>query len=252
MKYKNLYIAFILFIISTIVLYKYTAKEKEITKMKKYIIESDVQKKIADGKYSKLVNTYANQKDLNNQLRKENQILYDTIKLKGERILSITNTEITFKGKISKGTPLVKVSDSTFNFTSYYPEKKDYFIKYDGKVNTVSKTVDEKWSFTKFKLDIILTERKDGIWDSYIDAPKFVEVSNIKINSLPPIKYSSPQTRRVNPLNIYGGTGYITDLTKTKGGEIYLQGGVGFKGKIIILGQVTTNKTAGVGLLYKF
>lgn len=252
-KTRESYYIVAILVIGSIFLLKYNIdinnKEKENIILKKEIISKDKLVKIGEGKYSKLVNYYNSNSDLLNQLKKENKLLYDTIKARGEKPLSNTGFSIGFKPKDTI-TEISVISDTVFKFSSYYPKEENYFIKYDGNVNTKTKLIKENWSFNKMKISVVLTEKENGLWDTYIDAPEFANISDVKINSLPPKEFT-PKTDRPKTFGLYGGGGIRTNLDNIGSKSLVLKGGLSVKDKIIITGDFGTDKTVGAGILIK-
>ncbi len=249
-----LFVAVILF--AGYFIFKYFALRNETTKtitmLQQEIIAKDTTIFLIKGKYSKLVNTFATTLQLKNQAEANYKILSDTIKKRNEKILSITSADIKFNDKHGTTTALIPQTkgDTTFTFTSYYPDKIKYLAKFTGNVNTNTKTVGENWDFQKFQLGLILTQRKDGLWDYYIDAPEYAVVSNVKINSLPPTTYAPAAANKI--FGLYGGFGIRTGINNLGGtNHLVIKGGVSFKDKFILTGDAATDKTVGLGFLIK-
>lgn len=213
--------------------------------LEKELIKSDTLKKVAEGKYAKLVNTYSNKQELEDELKEKNNTILQLIKKNKERVLSKTDVHLTFKNKKDTSS-IVKTSDSTFNFKSYYPNKDSSFINYIGNVNIHDKIVNGEWVFSELKINLILTQRQDGLWNNYFDGPSFIKLNNMTINSLPAKKYIIPVKDKL--FNIYGGLGYRTNFDKS---NIILKGGIGIKNKVIFEADAGTDKTIGGGILIK-
>ncbi len=247
----------VIILIAGYFIFRYYSLKVESTQtinlLQQEIIKRDTTIQIVKGKYSKLVNTFATAKQLQKQVEANNKLLADTIKARNEKILSITTANIKFADKKGTVTSLIPLNngDTTFTFSSYYPNKDKYMAKFTGDVNIKSKKVGETWEFQKFPLGIILTQRKDGLWDYYVDAPEYAEVSNIKINSLPPTEYSKP---KVPVFGLWGGLGVrsnVNRLGSMNNKDIVIKGGVSVKNKFILTGDVATDKTVGLGFLIK-
>ncbi len=227
------------------------ALEKQNETLKKEVLAKDTLQKLADGKYSKLVNTFNSTNDLNKILKTELSVIYDSIKNRKEKVLSINQNNITFKPKTN--TVIVYVNkDSTYSFTSFYPQKDKYFIKYNGTLDTKSKTVTDDWSFTNFNLNVVMTQRKDGLWDSYLDGPEFLKVNSIKVNSLPAKDYI-PTAEKQKLFVLYGGLGIRgnTDLN-VNNKDLLIKGALTIKNKYMIQADYGTDKKVGVGVLVNF
>lgn len=251
------YIIILLVIIGGIFLYiKYTVNLDEAKKqniiLQKELIAKDTLQLLADGKYAKLINNFKSQSDLNKQLSDSNKLLSDTIKARNERILLISKSNITFKNQKGTVTPIIEnTKDSTYTFSSYYPNQPDYFIKYDGLLNLKNKTVTDAWTFGNLDLNIIVTERKDGLWDSYIDGPKFLKVKSTQVNSLP-VSQIVPKIDQPKTFVLYGGLGLRgnTDMNVSNK-DLLIKGGLTIKNNFLIESDFGTDKKVGLGLMFK-
>lgn len=224
-------------------------KQNEI--LKKEIIAKDTLQKLADGKYSKLVNTYNSASDLNKILRDSMKLVSDSISKRKERVLFVDQNNITFKNKTGKSVAVAN-SDSTYSFSSYYPDKTNFFIQHDGILNTKTKSVADAWKFSNVNLNVVVTERKDGLWDSYIDGPDFLKVNSVKVNSLPAEKYV-PKSEQPKSLVFYGGLGLRgnPDVIITNK-DLLIKGAITYKDKYMIQADYGTDKKVGLGVLVSF
>lgn len=254
-KYKN-YIIWIVVIgvIAFFALKIYSSFNKvneENTLLKKEILAKDTLDQIAPGKASKLDNTFATAGDLNTQQKTQDASLLDTIKKRNETILSLSNIVLSMQNQ-KQITPVIENKDSTYSFTSYYPKKDSAFIQYDGNLNTKTKQLNDTWSFNPLKVNVTLTQRKDGLWDTYLDAPTFVKIDSIKVNSLPPAKYV-PTAQQQKLFVLYGGLGVRgntnSDMTNK---SLLLKGAVSIKDKVLIEADYGTDNKVGAGVLVKF
>lgn len=185
-------------------------KDHQIRELRIELIEADSLKKIEEGKYTKLVNYYSTRKDVNASVKKSSPEIHKEIKKGGGKILSNTSMGISLKDK-EEIIPIKNPIDSIYKFTSHYPNDKSPFITYDGKLNVRTKKMDTKWTFRTLPINIILTENTNGLWSTYVDAPEFVEINNLYVESLPPTKYL-PSTSKEPAIKLYGGFGIRTSL----------------------------------------
>lgn len=256
-KYKTVLFSLIL-CVGVLVLFKiftYNDIAAENSALKLEILKKDSLIQHGEGEYSKLVNYYSTKTILNNQVKESSPNLFNVIKDNKETILSNTSANLTFKPK--SGTVVIKdeniQKDSIFSFSSFYPSKEKAFIKYDASVNPSQKTVDEKWTFNELKINVILTEKENGLWNTYLDAPEYVTVNNITVNSLPPTAYSSQTIK--NPLiKFYIGAGArsntqnIKDYTKLTPTANAI---MSIADKVLLEGNIGTDKQIGAALLIK-
>lgn len=237
-------------------IFKYFALKREttsqITLLQNEIIQKDTTIKIYQGKYSKLVNDLNSANQLKTEAQKNYKLIYDTLTKRNEQILSITSANIKFISKT--GTTDIKptTKKDSFYFVSYYPNPTNYMARFTGNLNMETMKITENWDFQKFKLGLILTQRKDGLWDYYVDAPEYAEVSNVTVNSLPPTAYN-PVTNKL--FGLWGGLGLRTSINNfgsINNKNLVFKGGLSIKNNTIFMGDVSTDKTVGIGFLVKF
>jgi uncharacterized membrane-anchored protein YhcB (DUF1043 family) len=166
--------------------------------LKKSILVLDKLQKERDGQYSKLVNYYASEKQLLNQLKADNLSLYKSIKKQDERLLSISNAVITLDSKIVKGFGEIDKKDTNkINFSLKYPDEKDPFIFWNGWVNKRTAAYEGNFSFGKLPISVVLTEESRGLWKSRIVGPEWLRVDSMNVNSLPPVEYAIEEPRKI-------------------------------------------------------
>jgi uncharacterized membrane-anchored protein YhcB (DUF1043 family) len=228
-----------------------------VSKLQKEILSKDSTIKLTDGKYSKLVDNFKTVSELKNQVQTENKVLYDSIKKRNEKLLSMTSSFEQFKNKKGTFTKLIPTttdSDTTFTFSSFYPKQENYMAKFTGNINTKTKTVGEIWEFQKMKLGLILTQKDDGLWDYYVDAPDYAIISNVKVNSLPAKDYL-PNEDKIKIFGLWAGLGLRTDVSNLgtiNNKNLVLKAGVSIKDKFVLIGDASTDKTIGLGFMVKF
>lgn len=222
--------------------------DREIDELKKSIIASDKLTKEANGRYAKLVDYYASERDLMKELKESNRDLYKTIKEQDERLLSITNSIITLDSKIVQGFAKPDPVDTNkLNLSLKYPDEKDPFVYWDGWVNKQTAAYKGTFTFGKLPIQIILTEESRGLWKSRIVGPEWLKVDSLSIKSIPPEEYSS-----VKPKNIQWlvGASYVYNLNSTGQGLGVNFGLNLFDRHNVILGANTLNQVS-VGYTYK-
>jgi hypothetical protein len=181
--------------------------DHETSDLKKSIIASDKLVKEADGRYSKLVNYYASERTLINDLKESNIELYKTIKQQGEKILNITSAVISLDKKVVQGFGKQDPLDTNkLNLSLKYPSEIDPFIFWDGSINKHTAEYNGIFSFGKLPVKIILTEEKRGLWKSRLVGPEWLKVDSMSILSLPPELYPTVKPKNIQWL--VGGTYY--------------------------------------------
>lgn len=224
---------------------KLKSRDKENEILKKEILAKDTLINHGNGDYSKLVNNFETQKSLNDSLKKNNKELYDIIKKNGEK--TISNTSIVFvpidKDTESKGT--IDKKDSTFSYNAFYPDEKKPFISYKSKINLNTQEVKSSWKFNPIDVNIVVTEKENGMWNSHIDAPDYFKVNKLTVNALPKEEIANVKTKKID---FYGGVGVIKINENIKP-TINL--GIGNK-KWLLTGGYGGKETYNVGLMRKF
>lgn len=223
--------------------------ESEIKELKKLIIKSDKLTKEAEGRYAKLVNYYASEKDLKNELKDLNKELYRTIKKQDERLLSISQAIITLESEISAGFGSIDKEDSTkINLALKYPTKGDPFVFWDGKVNRLTAEYKGEFTFGKLPIQIVVTEESRGLWKHRIIGPEWLKVDSLSINSLPPAEYVPIEPRKIQWL--VGGT-FNKSLIPTVPNSIGVNVGLNlFENHNILVGANSAQQVS-VGYYYK-
>ena len=219
--------------------------EKIIQEGNKMVIELDKTTKESDGQYSKLVNYFNSEKDLNQELKKQNKDLYNLIKEQDEKLLVLNNSILSLKGQLDEGFGVVNEEDTNkIDIKLKYPNDEDNFITWDGYVNRENAFYKGEWKFGELPLQVIMTETNRGLWKSRLVGPKWLKVDSIEVNSLPlPIK------KEESNFSLILGGGYINSFNNTIPNAVTIGAGLRFKDhKIIING--TTNQSIGFSYYY--
>ncbi len=252
-KYKSFFLIFLF--CASIIFYlsrRVITIDNQLVKLQMELIQKDTLLKITEGKYRKVVNTYTSPKDLKEIVRKNSGEISKIIINNKEKVLSNTNVNLTFKGKMD--TIFVTKKDSLYTFSSFYPKSPDPFIQFDGVLNTNNNKLTENWKFNDVKLNIVLTEKENGLWNTYLDAPEYVKVNSMTINSLPPKEYT-PKAEKAKLFNLYGGLGVrsgINTLKNFKDKDITVNGAITIKNKVMVQLNYGTDNKIGTGFLVKF
>jgi len=218
--------------------------EEIIQEGNKMIVKLDKTTKEGDGQYSKLINYFNTEKDLNRELKDQNKDLYNLIKKQDEKLLVLNNSILSLKGQINEGFGSVNQEDTNkIDIELNYPNDKDNFITWDGYVNKENSFYKGEWKFGKLPLQVIMTETNRGLWKSRLVGPKWLTVDSIEVNSLP-----LPVKDKKSNLSLILGGGYIKSFNETPN-AVSIGAGIRFKDhKLIING--TTNQSVGFSYYY--
>lgn len=229
---------------------KYSQIQKElrdeINSGNKAILSMDKTTKESQGQYAKLVNYFNSEKDLNNQLKEQNENLYRLIKKQDERLLMINNTIVTLEGKMMEGFGTINRDDTNkIDLKLTYPDKEKSFITWNGFVNRKTAFYKGEFSFGKLPLQIILTETERGIWKSRLIGPEWLIVDSMDINSL-----ALPTPEKVSNWGLFFGGGFNKSFASTIPNSFSLDVSLLYKRHMLML-EVTSNRQVGLKYLYK-
>jgi hypothetical protein len=222
---------------------KINAILNDIQSQKKDIVLLSKTVKESDGHYSKLVNNFNTQKEINDILLKSNKDLFNVLKKNDEKLISISNTLLTLKPVKDSGDVLI---DSNYiNMNIFYPSQKDWFINWNGIIDTKLKKYNGNWLFSKINLTAVLTETKAGFWKSRIVGPEFLIIDSIEVNSLKPELIIDKKP----PLfSFYVGGGYRDNILSNNR-NLLLSTGVAIKTKNLILLDYSTDNNYSIKYL---
>lgn len=182
----------------------------QLIDIKKSIIASDSLKKEAAGQYAKLVDYYKTEHDLLNNLRENNDSLYQIIHTNGERVLNITRSLISLDKKVVSGFGKPDPLDTNnLNLSLRYPSETSPFVLWDGSINKNTAAYRGKFSFGQMPLGIVLTEESRGLWKTRLIGPSWLRVDSLSVISIPQDEYTPLEPKKVQFL--VGGT-YFTKL----------------------------------------
>lgn len=152
---------------------------------KEFILKSDSLRLVKEGRYQKVVNDLNNQRDLNKKLKEENKELYKDIKDDNKLPISYTNIEAQPKNKVDTIIIRDTIKDGHYYkvFNDFYPNNEKPFITYKGEINNNS--VLGEFKFNPFELDLVISEKEKGIFEADLNAPEWLTVNSLEVNSLP-------------------------------------------------------------------
>jgi|32_taG_2_1085360.scaffolds.fasta_scaffold00081_26 hypothetical protein len=219
--------------------------EEIIQEGNKMIVQLDKTTKEGDGQYTKLVNYFNTEKDLNKDLKEQNKELYKLIKEQDEKLLILNNSIISLRGQLDEGFGSINEEDTNkIDIKLNYPNDEDNFITWDGFVNRENAFYKGEWKFGELPLQIIMTETNRGLWKSRLVGPKWLKVDSIEVNSLPlPIK------KEESNLSLILGGGYINSFNNTTPNAVSIGAGIRFKDHQLIING-TTNQSIGFSYYY--
>jgi len=200
------------------------------------LLRNDSLVKIKDGLYEKHVADSLTQRDLNR--------LIDSLKIpvKGT-VKQITRLAFQPKTQDTK-IDSIKVENDSIHFEDFYPQKKDYFTKYEGKLNTATKSGKGKFSFSPQNINLVITQEADKSYKVTAGVPEYFNITGLDVQSLP---IKEPE---INNWGTLLGGGLGKDF-KDNSWYLKVGGGIRYK-KVILQLSGATNKTVDVSTLIEF
>lgn len=234
---KNTVLRIVITLLILLPILRIIKDNKEIEKLRESIIQKDVLREVSDGHYQKLVNDMSNTRDILKSIKESNKELYELIEEGNKKPILHTQMEIEWKTKTDT---FYVEKDGKFDI--FYPNVEERFISYKGILK--DSTLKGDWTFNPIKLDLVISEMDNGIFEADLKGNKWVKVNSLKVNSLP----LSPTV--TSKFNWKVGGGAAIDPT---GVYMDIYGGVRLD-KLDILGRIqpSNNTQIGVGILYNF
>lgn len=159
------YILLILVIIVTSFIMCQREKEKFEDWKKKEIIKNDSLVKIDSTQYTKVIADTLTEKQLRNKIRD----LEIALRTKPKTVIETQLVPYPVEKRIDS----IVYVDGKLNLTDYYPQKKDYFVRYTA-VDTIG-----RFDFNPIKMSLVLSEDKDGVWRVDSKVPSFLQITDI-------------------------------------------------------------------------
>ena len=243
-QHKHNFLIFAVFValVSTLFLHKGCSnKEEEIDKERIYkqrILEQDSLRKIDSLNYERLVNDLYNERELKEDLRRENQQLYENLEKEKKKVVSYTKIVGKLKGKTS----VIYIKPEERLFHDYYPNSKEWFVHYFGEIYNDS--IIGHFEFQPLRLDLVITEKEKGLFQANLNAPSWLEITSLKVNTLP-LTYDYEKARVDNFDWLYGGGLGYSYLTRNP--YIGLNFGFRYKRSLFYL-QGNTNQSLFIGI----
>ena len=161
------------------------------TRLNNQISLNDTLKQEAESVYQKLAIEKASSAEVIENLKNSNKALYSVIKKKDEKIISLASTSIKWKNLYLQIVATdSSIIDSLGNIIRIVKFNRDYgFLKISGRTYTPPPTAKLDLQFQPITFDIIVTQRKDGLWNSRVsfseEYAKYLVVDDINVDVVP-------------------------------------------------------------------
>lgn len=226
---ENILVILVIILIFGLIINRWCYKKKIDEERRKYNIElirNDSLIKVSETQYSKLIADTLTISQLNKKVR---QLQID-LKAKPKVI-----TEIKYIPKeIEKEVEVVKVVGDTVKIEDYYPDKKNYFVKYENEVSIKDKKGTSKFSFSPLKVTSVVSQRNNGLFQIDFKTPEWLEISSVNIQSTPLEK------EKVKNFGLLIGAGIGRNFDENRN-NIRIESGIRLKKMYIDLGFNTSN-----------
>ena len=239
--YKLIIVALIIIGAFSFILIQNAGLKSDLVDYKKTILQKDSLQKIRDGEYTKLVNDLKSSNDLKKYIKEISDSTYQDIKRNKEKPLIIT--------KVTTIPKTIQTIDTVFidtlgvrTITSYYPNKDSMYIKHTSVIK--DKESKNTWEFSPLKLNVIVTQQKDGMYRARFVGPSWIEAQEVTVNSLP----LSSITERKFKFLLGASGGYDFNYRNVSAG-IYT--GFRYKNQIVLVNG-NTNKVVSLGYIKEF
>jgi hypothetical protein len=242
-KHNIFIFLFFVALIAVVLQYKFcTSEEQKMTAKelayKRQLIEQDSLRKVDSVTYARLVNDMYKERELSKVLETENKELYNKLKEQEQKVMSLT--KVVGKLKSQKSVIPIVNNEGQRYFEDYYPKKENYFVRYNAQIG--ENKVDGEFVFQPLHLDLVITEKQKGVYEAYLNAPSWLEISSLEVKSLP---LTSPSLRPDNFDWVFGGLVGYSYLDKRP--LLGVNGGFRYKKTLYFL-QGSTNQTLYLGV----
>lgn len=228
---------FILLFVGWLGYQHFDKKVKEVERRERIaVIARDSLVKVSDIQYRKLVADSLKQSELN-KLVKDLKIELDA----KPKIIEV----IKWKPRpVEKPTDDVVVKGDSINIRDYYPTKEKRFITYESKIDISTQKGTSVWAFESVEMTIVISQRKDGIFQADVKVPEWIEIGSIDIQATP--MELPPPDKFGWLLGVGGGTDFLTGAHFGR-----LGGGIRYK-KIYLNVGANTNSTMDATIQFEF
>jgi hypothetical protein len=210
--------------------------QKKDEAYKTEVLKNDSLQRISDTQYRKLV--------ADTLKLKEVQKLVDSLGIQLD-----TKPKVVFQTEfvpveIEKPVDSISIIDDIISIVDYYPQKENYFIRYQNKVSLLDKKGNSIFSFNPVDISIVLSQREDGLFQSDVKVPDFLSVGDVDIRSTP------LEPTGVDNFGLLLGAGLGKDF-KTEETFLRVSGGLRFKKFYLDVGA-NTNQVIDAGIKFEF
>lgn len=209
--------------------------KSQIGKQKELIFEKDSMITVKEGIYSKIVVDNNKQKEILKKLKSENKRLYKTIKNRKESPIIYKTVYAQPEKQIDTVIveKIIEREKEVILFTSNYPKVGKSYIQTTTKLT--GDTAITNWKFNPLRISLVINETAAGVYTSILDAPSWIGVQDIEVNSIP---ISKNPTKNFNWV-LGGGVGIVQKLTYPR---FTGYGGVRYKKGIFAIGADSQGK----------
>lgn len=158
-------------------------------------------------------------------------------RIKVDRPIMVTKVEYVY---VTERDTITQTVDGMID--SYYPDANDWVIRHWVYPYTDGSYFGE-WEFRPVQLDLVINEKQKGLYEAQLAGPSFLQVRDLKVNSLP---LENVPTKPTAGVIVGGGVGY--DWKNTAVVPV-IHAGYAWK-KNTLLGSVQPNQTS-VNYLYR-
>lgn len=192
--------------------------------------------KISSVQSRKIIADSLTQRDLNKRVKELGIALDAKPKI-------VWKTKFVIK-EIEKEVDSIKIDSNSVEIEDFYPQKENYFIRYQNKIDLLTSKGVSNWSFNPIEISGAISQRKDGLYTIDFKHPDFLEIESIDVQATP-LTVPKPDN-----FGILLGAGAGKDF---RSGEVYgrISGGLRFKKIYVIVGG-NTNQSVDGGVNFEF
>lgn len=216
-------------------------RKNEVKELKRTILLKDSLVKVREGQYTKLVNDMKSSSDLKKEVKEIDPRVSEDIKKAKEKPIMITTTKVVPVVKTTTDTVYVN-GETDRKIVSYYPNPDSAFIKHTSVLTGASAS--STWEFKPLKLNVIVTQQKDGMYRARLIGPNWLQAEEVTVNSLP----LTPVVEK--KLRFMAGVGAGFDFYTNKP-NLGVYTGIKYNNTIILLNGAT-NQVVSVGVVKIF
>lgn len=209
---------------------------KAHTELRTEKIKNDSLKRVTETQYNKLVADTLKQRELNK--------IVDSLKIKLDAKPKVIIKTVFVPQEAESPVDSVTTEGDIIKLVDHYPQKENYFVKYSAEVNRFTEDGIGKFSFGKLNINMVISQREDGIYQLDTQLPKWLTISGLRVQSTP---LEPPQIDNFGW--ILGGS-YGKDLS-TDENYLRLSGGFRYK-KFYVIGGASSTGQLDVGAQFEF